>query len=168
MKQCKRKERKEVWGTAAVLKCFVFLFRFMIFAQMREPFIHKENKLRARTACLSEMGIIQFPITLIAMKMKAPGQTPGHYQCCGGVGCLNLTWVQTLGQVLDAHCLSLTCTEQNRLPLPGYLCLKRCQWSPVFSVNDSLLQKISRDLFPAWGPARHGTLLLREGREETR
>lgn len=164
MKQRKRKERKEVWGTAAELKRFVIFFRFMIFTQMREPFIYKENKLGARTACLSEMGIIQFPITLLAMKIKAPG----HYQCCGRVGCLNLTWVQTLSQVLGAHCLSLTCTEQNRLPLPGYLCLKRCQWSPASSANDSLLLKISRNSFLCLGTSYAWDIASVEGREETR
>lgn len=59
-----------------------------------------------------------------AMKMRAAGQVPRHDQCCAGVGYLNLTRVQMLGQVLAAHHLSLVCTEESRLPLPGYPCLK--------------------------------------------
>lgn len=49
-------------------------------------------------------------MTLVVMKVFL---FPTHYQHCAGVGYLNITWVQTLDQVLGAHCLFLTCTKDS-------------------------------------------------------
>lgn len=49
--------------------------RLIILAQMRELLIHKEKKLRARTARPSEMGVIRLPMTLPETRTKVPGRT---------------------------------------------------------------------------------------------
>jgi len=90
------------------------------------------------------MGIFQLPVTLLATKPKVPGQVSRDAQHHAGLGYPNLTRVQTLGQAPAAHLLSLVCTEESRLPLPGYPHLKCRPGSLAVSGDDSLLMKMSR------------------------